>query len=483
LNIHEYLRVLRRSWILIVATTLAGLLVGAAVSLATPPTYVSNTQLFVATPNTGSIQDLQAGDSFGQARVQSYARTAKTAVVLQPAIDSLGLSMTTNELAPNVDASTEVNTVLINIAVSDHSPTQAAALAQTIANSLIAAVEKLEKSNTGASSPVSLSVITPAKVPAQASSPNIRLNLMLGLLVGLTMGVGAGILRSVLDSRVRSVADLRQVTSASLLGGIALDTDAFSKPLITQIDQQSPRAESFRQLRTNLQFANVAGSAKSVLVTSSVPGEGKTTIAANLAIAIAQAGQKVCLVDADLRRPTMSEYFGLDGNAGVTTFLAGNADVSILLQQWGADQLYILPAGQIPPNPSELLGSAAMKDLILRLETSFDTVILDAPPILPVTDAVVLSQHVSGVLVVVNAQLIKQRVLAKTLSALELVGAKILGVVLNRQPATGPDVDAYTYISHSTAKDEARVDAGASTPASRLRPGYHGTAARRATGG
>jgi capsular exopolysaccharide synthesis family protein len=471
LDIHEYLRVLRGSWILIVAMTLAGLLVGAAVSLATTPTYVSHTQLFVATPNSGSIQDLQAGDSFSQARVQSYARTATTPVVLQPAIDSLGLSMTTNELAPNVDASTEVNTVLINIAVSDHSPTQAAALAQTIANSLIAAVEKLEKSNTGASSPVSLSIITPAKAPAQASSPNVRLNLMLGLLVGLTLGVGAGILRSVLESRVRSVADLRHVTSASLLGAIALDTDSFSKPLLTQIDQQSPRAESFRQLRTNLQFANVAGNAKSVLVTSSIPGEGKSTMAANLAIAIAQAGQKVCLVDADLRRPSISEYFSLDGNAGVTTFLAGNADVSNLLQQWGPDQLYVLPAGQIPPNPSELLGSAAMKDLILRLESSFDTVIFDASPVLPVTDAVVLSQHVGGVLVVVNAQVIKQRVLAKTLSALELVGTKILGVVLNRQPASGRDVDSYTRMSHATAKDEARVDAEALMPASRLRPG------------
>lgn len=466
MDIHDYLRILRRSWILVVATTLAGVFVGGALSVLVKPTYTSDTQLFVALQNSGSVQDLQQGNSFSQARVQSYVKTVTTPVVLQPVIDSLGLPLTASELANNVSATTDLNTVLINISVTNESPVQAAAIAQAIANSLIKAVDKLEKPKTDSPSPINLSIITPAEAPFQASAPNTRLNLILGLLIGFTLGIGGAIVRSLLDNRIRAEADLRHVSDAPLLGGIALDADVSKKPLLTQIDHQSPRAESFRQLRTNLQFANVSGKAKSVVVTSSIPSEGKTTTATNLAIAMAQSGQTVCLVDADLRRPTVGQYLGLERNAGLTTALIGNADVNELLQPWGSDQLYVLTSGQIPPNPSELLGSSAMKDLIARLEAAFDTVIIDAPPVLPVTDAAVLSQHVGGVLVVVNTQLIKQQVLVKSLAALELVGANILGVVLNRLPAKGPDAySSYTYEGYTAAESEARPMVHSSVPA------------------
>ena len=433
---------------------LLGILVAAAGSLLTRPTYTSATQLFVAIQNSGSVQDLQQGDAFSQARVQSYVKTVSTPAVLQPVIDSLGLPTTPAKLANQVKASADLSTVIIDISATDESPARSAAIAQGVAESLIKAVATLEKSTTGSPSPVSLSIITPAETPTQASAPYTRLNLLLGLLVGLVLGIWTGILRSVLANRIRSEADLRHVTSAPLLGGIALDPDAFNKPLLNQIDRQSPRAESFRQLRTNLQFANVSGKAKSVLVTSSIPGEGKTTMATNLAIAMAQAGQRVCLVDADLRRPRVGDYLGLDSNTGVTTALIGHADADELLQPWGPDGLMVLTSGQIPPNPSELLGSSDMKELILRLESAFDTVIIDAPPVLPVTDALVLSQQVGGVLVVINAQATKQRMLVKTLSALDLVGTNVLGVALNRLPAKGSD--AYSY-SYSAAKNDGSI--------------------------
>jgi len=251
-----------------------------------------------------------------------------------------------------------------------------------------------------------------------------------------------------LDTKIRGEADLRNVTNAPVLGGIAFDPDSARKPLLTQSPHQSPRAESFRQLRTNLQFANISGRANSVLVTSSVPGEGKSTTATNLAIALAQAGQAVCLVDADLRRPMIDDYLGLDRMAGLTTALVGTIDVNDLLQPWGEDRLYVLASGQIPPNPSELLGSMEMKDLIERLEKAFDTVIIDAPPLLPVTDAAVLSQHVGGAIIVVSAQTTRRQQLEKSLTSLELVGAKVLGVVLNRLPIKGPDSYSYMYYGH-----------------------------------
>lgn len=443
----------RRGWILILGTTLAGLLLGGGLTLLTKPTYTAETQLFVAIQSSGSVQELQQGNTFSQARVQSYVRTVESPIVLQPVIDSLGLEVTAEQLAEKVTASTDLNTVLINITAADTSPVRAAAIAQSVADSLVAAVDKLEKPKTGGPSPISLSITKPAVAPSSPSAPHTKLNLLLGLLVGLVLGMITAVLRTTLDSRIRGEADLRRVTDAPLLGGISFSPEAARKPLFTQADQQSQRAESFRQLRTNLQFANVAGNARSILVSSSLPGEGKSTTAANLAIALAQSGQSVCLIDADLRRPMVNEYLGLERNVGLTTALLGEVDVNEVLQPWGEDSLYVLTSGRIPPNPSELLGSTAMENLLLGLGEAFDTVIIDAPPLLPVTDAAVLSRYVGGVVVVVGTQKLRQNDLEKSLTALDMVGAKVLGIVLNRLPIKGPDSYAYGYYSNDVKEE------------------------------
>lgn len=435
-----------------------GLLTGGSASLLIQPTYTAETQLFVAIQGTGSVTELQQGNTFSQARVQSYVKTVGTPVVLRPVVESLGLQVTPSQLAKQVKASADLNTVLINISVVDNSPVQAAAVAQAVADSLIKAVDALEKPKTGGTSPVSLSIITPAEAPVAPSAPNTRLNLALGLAAGLALGLVTAILRATMDFRIRGEADLKLFSDAPLLGGIAYDQDAAKKPLLTQTPTQSPRAESFRQLRTNLQFANVSGRAKSVLLTSSLPGEGKSTTATNLAIALAQAGQSVCLIDADLRRPMVNEYLGLDRSAGLTTALVGNVDVNDLLQQWGNDNLFVLTSGQIPPNPSELLGSESMRQLLSRLEMVFDTVVIDAPPLLPVTDAAVLGQFVGGVLVVVGSQKTKRHDVERALAALHLVDANVLGIVLNQLPVKGPDAYAYSYYSYESIPEPVASD-------------------------
>lgn len=445
MDISDYLRIARRNWILATSLTLLGVLVGGAASIFVKPTYTSATQLFVSIQNSGSVQELQQGNSFTQSRVQSYARTITTPVVLQPAIEALGLDTTPADLAGKVKATTDLNTVLISISATDTSPVQAAAIAQAVANSFVTAIDNLERPKVGGTSPVNLSIITPAEAPTTPSAPNTKINLLMGFVIGLTLGVAAAIVRTLVDNRIRGEADLRHITDLPLLGGIAFDQDATRKPLLTQAPHQSPRAEAFRQLRTNLQFANVSGRAKTVLVTSSLPGEGKSTTAINLAIALAQAGQTVCLLDADLRRPSVSEYLGIDRNVGLTTVLVGEADVDDVLQSWGDSNLYVLASGQIPPNPSELLGSEQMKDLIQGLEGAFDTIVIDAPPLLPVTDAAVLSQHVGGVVLVIGSQKVTQQNLQKSINALDMVGAQVLGVVLNRLPVKGPDAYAYSY--------------------------------------
>jgi capsular exopolysaccharide synthesis family protein len=255
------------------------------------------------------------------------------------------------------------------------------------------------------------------------------------------------------------------------LGGISFDNDAKRKPLLTQVLAHSPRAESFRQIRTNLQFAHVSHESKAILITSSLPGEGKTTTATNLAIALAQAGQSVVLVDADLRRPRVDDYLGLDRNAGLTTALIGAAPLEDLVQRWGDDDLFVLTSGQIPPNPSELLGSALMKELIDSLEHSYDAVIIDAPPLLPVTDAAVLSQQVGGVVLVVGSSRVKSSDVQKSIAALDMVDAAVLGVVMNLLPNKGPDAYAYTYYAYEESGGKKVSDSSAQRSANRFPAG------------
>lgn len=439
-----------------VSCALIGLLLSGVASFLSKPNYVSETELFVALQNSASVAELQQGNVFTQARVQSYVETVDTPLVLQPVIDSLSLDITPSSLSKKITASSDAKTVIIRISVADESPIRSAAIAQAVGASLVRTIDELERPSGAGPSPVKLSIVTPAIAPAAPSSPNVRLNLVLGVLGGTALGAVVTVLRSILDTRVRGESDLRRTSNAPLLGGISFDADAAQQPLITQTAPQSPRAESFRQLRTNLQFAHVSHKSKTVLMTSSLPGEGKSTTAVNLAIALAQAGQAVALVDADLRRPMVAEYLGLERDAGLTTALIGKADLDDLLQPWGDDNLFVLTSGQIPPNPSELLGSEAMRELILRLESTFDAVIIDAPPLLPVTDAAVLAQQVGGVVLVVGSQKVRSNDLEKSLAALEMVDADLLGIVLNRLPAKGPDAYAYSYYSYDK-KDTLKV--------------------------
>lgn len=470
MELKDYWRILRRNWIVVVASALIGLLGAGVATFLVRPTYQSETKLFVALQNSETVTELQQGNVFTQARVQSYVKTVRTPVVLQPVIDSLGLSATAESLAQKITATSDLSTVLISISVTDHSPVQAAAIAQAVSSSLIDAVDELERPSAGGRSPVKLSIITPASAPTSPASPNPRLNLALGLLIGLALGVALATLRAVFDTRIRGEADLRRVSAAPVLGGLSFDTDATKKPLLTQAGPQSPRAESFRQLRTNLQFAHVGNESKTVLITSSIPGEGKSTTATNLAIAIAQSGQSVALVDADLRRPMVAEYLGLERGAGLTTALIGAADLDDLLQPWGSDNLYVLTAGQVPPNPSELLGSTRMKQLITDLEGEFDAVIIDAPPLLPVTDAAVLAQQVGGVVVVVGALKVRTTEVEKALAALDMVEADLLGVVLNRLPTKGPDAYAYSYYSYESGNDIPKTNRSYSEVSRSLQP-------------
>ncbi|TAJ50249.1 MAG: polysaccharide biosynthesis tyrosine autokinase [Herbiconiux sp.] len=443
MELRDYLRVLRKGWVYIVALTLLGIAVAATFSILKTPEYQATSKVFVSIQSAGSISDLTQGGNFAQNQVKSYADIVTTPVVLQPVIASLGLDVDVNQLAKQVTATSPLDTVIVEISVTDTSPRQAAEIANAVASSFESTVSALVPENAEGVTPVKITLLQQAVVPGAPSSPNVPLNIALGALVGLVIGLGLAVLRETLDTRIRNEQDVEHITDAPIIGGIAFDSGTPENPLVVKDDPRSPRAESFRTLRTNLQFLNVGETARSFVVTSSVPGEGKSTSAANLAIAIALAGKKVIIIDADLRKPKLAEYLGLEGGAGLTDILVGRAQPNDVIQRWGDTNLYVLPAGKVPPNPSELLGSAAMVSLIRGLENSFDTVLFDAPPLLPVTDAAILAKNTSGALLMVAAGRAHKNQVRGAVTAVMNVGARVTGVIMTMMPTKGPDSYGY----------------------------------------
>lgn len=438
MELRDYIRILRKSWLLIVVATLLGVGAAAAYSLTRTPQYEASSTVAVSTQGGGSVAELQQGSNFTQTRINTYVGLVKTPIVLNPVIAQMDLDTTATGLSAQVTASAALNTTLITVSVEDPDPVQAAELANAIAASLSSVVPELEPTVAEGASPVRLTRVSDALPPLSPSSPNVPLNLALGLLVGLAIGIGVAVLRSVLDTRVRSPRDVAQVTDTPLIGAIAFDAKAKDRPLIVHADPLSPRAESFRALRTNLQFLDMGGRS-SFVVTSAIPSEGKSTTTINLAIALADAGKRVALLDCDLRKPKVADYLGLEGGAGLTDVLIGRVRVGDVMLPWGGRSLFVLPAGKIPPNPSELLGSQQMQTLLDVLERDFDVVLCDAPPLLPVTDAAILSKSTSGAILAVATGRTNRHQLSAAVEALQTVGAKVAGVVMTMVPTRGPD--------------------------------------------
>lgn len=437
MELSDYIRVLRKNWLIIVVLTLVGLGAAAAYSLTRTPVYESSSSVAVSTQTGGTASDIQQGANFAQTRINTYVGLVTTPIVLNPVIADLDLGVTADSLEKQITASSALNTTIITITATDPDPVVAANLANQAAASLSKVVPEIEPEIEGGS-PVRLTRVSDAQPALAPASPNVPLNLALGVLVGLALGIGVAVLRTVLDNKVRTPRDAEGITSAPSLGAIAYDAKAKERPLIVHADPLSPRAESFRALRTNLQFLDMGGRA-SFVVTSSVPSEGKSTTTINLAIALADAGKKVALLDTDLRKPKVAEYLGIEGGVGLTDVLIGRVRVGDVMLPWGGRSLFVLPAGKIPPNPSELLGSKQMATLLEVLERDFDVVLCDAPPLLPVTDAAILARGTSGAILVASAGRVTRHQLEGAVEALHTVGAKVAGFVMSMVPTRGPD--------------------------------------------
>jgi succinoglycan biosynthesis transport protein ExoP len=444
MSFQDYLRVLRKRWLWLAASITLGALVSIGVTVAVTPHYTATSQIFVSPGAVSTSGELAQSSTFVQNRVKSYAQLITRDLVLRGVVEELDLPMTTQELSQQVVATSPEETVLIDITVTDSSPEQAASIANAIAAQFPEVARSIEPERSDASSSVAVTVIQEAEVPESPVSPQPSLNLALGILGGFAVGIILIALREALDTRIRNERDVSAQTDHSVLGRIPIDRQ--SRELVVAADPHSRGAEAFRQLRTSLQFFSAGGHEKVLLMTSSVPGEGKSYTSVNLAIALADAGLKVCLVDADLRRPSVGRYLDLEESVGLTSVLIGTADLDDALQPWGEGNLDVLASGQLPPNPSELLGLPAMRNLLDTLEKRYDIVIVDSAPLLPVTDSAVLAAACRGVVLVVGAGKIHRKELRRSLNDLHAVGAPVLGVVLNRLPTKGVDgIDMSRY--------------------------------------
>ena len=253
-------------------------------------------------------------------------------------------------------------------------------------------------------------------------------------------------LRETLDTTIKSArASSRRSFRRPIIGTISFDADAVDTPLISSLDTYAPRAEAFRVLRTNLQFIDPDLERKVFVITSSLPGEGKTTTAMNLALALAEGGERVALVEGDLRRPKISEYLRLESAVGLTTVLIGKLPLEDAIQTTANEDLAVLTSGSTPPNPAELLKSSSMAALIESLRESYDIVLIDAPPLLPVTDGALLAAQADGALLVVRHGKTTTDQVAVAVERLEAVGATPVGVIFNMTPAKGGDGYGYGY--------------------------------------
>jgi capsular exopolysaccharide synthesis family protein len=477
MELKDYLRVLRAHWVGVLALALAGIAVASLYTITQPKVYAASATGFVSAganenPALGSV-----ADTLAKSRAKSYVDIAKGRATARAVIDKLRLRTTPASLIGNISVDQPIDTVVIKITARSGTPAGARDLADAWVAALAAQVKGIEDPR-GRNAPGTLRVvpIEAAELPGAPILPRTQLNLLLGLVLGLMLGAAYALLRNQLDRRLRSTAAVERQFGTTVVAAIPSQPD-LQHPVGTKgglavdaspgTSRPSAAAEAFRKLRTNLQFMDVDNPPQVIVVTSPRQGDGKSTVAANLAAAMAVNGQPVTLIDGDLRRPTVAETFGLVEGAGLTDVLVGRVDVDDVAQQHpDFENLRVLAAGGTPPNPSELLGTQAMRKLLRSLARK-SIVLVDAPPLLPVTDAAVLTALSDGALVVISSGKTLDTELGAALGHLDAVNGKALGVIFNRVTRNDSESGYYgEYYGSTSRTTKSAAGDGAGTSAS-----------------
>lgn len=454
MNLQDFVKLLRSRWVTVCVTVVVAAIGSIAVSMFTTPLYEASTRLFVSTSSGSSVSEIYQGNRFSQERVISYSELLMGETLAQRTVDKLGLDTSAKSLQENIKASAKLDTVLINVDVLDESPVRARDIANTLSDEFVALVRELETPESGASPDARVIVEQRASIPEDPVVPKTARNLAAGLLLGLVLGIGLAVLRDLLDNTVKDRETLEGITGTGVVGSIPLDKERRKQAAISFDRDNSGIAEAFRKLRTNLQFLAVDNPPRVIVVTSSMPSEGKSTTAINIALALAEAEHSVVLVDGDMRRPTLHKYLDLVGPVGFSTVLSGGASLSEALQKTRFPGLSVLTSGAIPPNPSELLGSLSARKLLVDLRKQFDYVIVDSTPLLAVTDAAILAAGADGVLIMARFGHTKRDQLTHAVGNLDGVGAPLLGAVFTLMPTRGSSSYSYSYSYYGTDTGE-----------------------------
>ena len=437
MELMRYVRVLRhRLWMIVLCPIVAALAAG-IVSSVLPPVYEAHVILLVRPSQPLASSDPAAAALTSDQISRTYASLMTERPLLESVISDLGLKANATDLAKRIKVTPEPNTTILDVAAQDTDP----ALARDLANRLVAdfikeikLIQQQETQLPNARSGDDLVVVSPAVLPDKPVSPNLPLNVALAFAAGLLLALGIAYLLDYLDQSIKDDDELTERLGLIPIGHIALaPTRKGMRAELTALDDRSPASEAYRALRTSLLFSTIDQELKTIVVTSAGPGEGKSRTAANLAIVLARAGHKTLLIDADLRRPSTHKTFGRIKNIGLSNLILQDVtEDEAITAVAQVPNLWLVTSGPLPPNPSELLGSGRMRELMARLRSGFTYVILDTPPVNAVTDAPVLASAANATILVVEQGRTTFPALAHAKQALDRVGAHTIGVVMNK---------------------------------------------------
>jgi capsular exopolysaccharide synthesis family protein len=428
----------------------------AAIFIATPAALDAGAALASPSGND-AINGLAVGSSFSLQRVTSYASIIKQSETLESVIERLNLAYNVEELSRKISTSVVPETVLINIKVVDGDPKIAAEIANTVADEFAVTAQSLEISGIAAlignQEPVKITTVQTASVPTIPTSPKKTRNYFLGIIAGLILALGIINLRGFFDRKVKNEKHLGNIP---LIGTIRFDNQVSEHPILNRDEPYSERAESFRTLRTNIEYLRDGRKNLVLAITSSVPQEGKSTTCSNLAVSFADAGIRTLLIEGDMRRPSVGSYFSRSGEKiaekgiGLSELLSrpmsfSRSSLGRFVHVLRDGKLSIILSGAIPPNPAELLSTSRIEKLIGYARKNYELTIVDCPPSLAVTDAGLIAKHADVVILVIFAgnTTIEQFEIAKRTFA--NIGLGFSGAILNKIPKISRKSAEYGY--------------------------------------
>lgn len=461
-SLRDVVRFVRRYWPALLVAPLVGVLATALWSIVQTPRYTSTTSAVVSIGAADNIGVALTADNLAKSKAQQYAELGDSRALAESVVQELSFPLSVEDALEATEVTSARGGALLEITAEESTPERAQELSQAWTQALAERVQNLESgATTPGSSIISVEVLSDADVPTTSSWPDIPIVLALGAGTGLLIGLAYALARHLLDNRIRSAATIEERYGLSALGTIPQverskrgAAGAQERLLVDQhTDARGPESfritEAFKELRTNLEFLRPDNAPRVITITSAHSGEGKSSVAASLAVTLAQVGRDVVLVDADLRRPVLAEALGVMGGVGVTDVMLGRATVQDVLQTVaGLPNLAFIGAGRIPPNPSEILSSDRFHDMVRSLAENA-LVLIDAPPLLPVTDGAILARRFDGCVLVVSAGRPTVDELDKAVSNVRNIEGDILGVVLNRVPTKGSEASSYHYYGQS----------------------------------